>query len=146
MNITVKETAFDSQAYRKALELREELLRKPLGMKFTPEFLADDSQDYHIAAFDIQNELVGCLQLKPLPDKAEIKMRQAAVDSRMQGQGIGAQMIAFAEEFSRNKGFKKMVLHARKHVISFYIKLGYSAVSDEFIEVGIPHKKMEKLL
>jgi predicted GNAT family N-acyltransferase len=146
MDITVKEIAFNSQEYCQAVKLREKLLREPLGMKFTPEFLAGDSEDYHIAAFDLQNKLVGCLQLKPLAWKSEIKMRQAAVDSHMQGKGVGAKLLAFAEDFSRTMRFGKMVLHARKHVIDFYIKSGYSVVSKEFTEVGIPHKKMEKLL
>lgn len=145
MAVTLKEIQYQSPAYYKAVELREELLRKPLGLKFTSDFLAADAHDYHLAAF-ADKQLVGTLQLKPLPEKTRIKMRQAAVNNKLQGKGIGRQLIAFAEEFCRKKAIKTIELHARQHVIDFYLRLGYYVTSNTFTEVGIPHKKMEKKL
>jgi predicted GNAT family N-acyltransferase len=43
-------------------------------------------------------------------------------------------------------GIHYIELHARKSVVNFYIKLGYSMIVEEFIEVGIPHYKMFKKL
>jgi predicted GNAT family N-acyltransferase len=37
-------------------------------------------------------------------------------------------------------------MHARKHAIGFYEKMGYKVKGDEFEEVTIPHFLMEKHL
>jgi predicted GNAT family N-acyltransferase len=39
-----------------------------------------------------------------------------------------------------------MELHARATAIDFYKRLGYSVCSEEFTEVGIPHRIMRKQL
>ena len=69
-----------------------------------------------------------------------------AVQNNLQGKGIGASMMNFAELVARDKGFRKLIMHARKTAVGFYEKLGYKAVGDEFIEVTIPHFLMEKKL
>jgi predicted GNAT family N-acyltransferase len=53
-------------------------------------------------------------------------------------------MVAFSEEVSKKMGYSKMILHARKVVVLFYQKQGYRTLGEEFLEVGIPHFKMEK--
>jgi predicted GNAT family N-acyltransferase len=75
-----------------------------------------------------------------------LRLRQMAVQNNLQGKGIGASMMNFAEIVARDKGYKKLVMHARKTVMGFYEKLGYKPVGDEFIEVTIPHFVMEKSL
>jgi len=52
----------------------------------------------------------------------------------------------FAENLARDKGYKKIMMHARDTAIGFYEKLGYKITSDEFIEVNVPHHVMEKIL
>ena len=69
-----------------------------------------------------------------------------AVGENWQGKGIGRELILFAEKFAKKKGIKQMVMNARKVAIGFYQKLGYKIVSDEFIEVTIPHVKMVKTI
>ena len=135
---------FDSATYLDSLEIRDEVLRKPLGMSIYKDNLDMDKTDFHIGAFQ-NGKLVGSLILHPLPD-GEIKMRQVAVRSQLQSLGIGKAMIAFAESFASEKSFSKMVLNARKAVLGFYEKHGYEAVGEEFLEVGIPHFKMKKQL
>ena len=46
----------------------------------------------------------------------------------------------------RARGFTRFVLHERVSAVGFYEKLGYSIVGGEFVEVAIPHQKMEKIL
>ena len=54
--------------------------------------------------------------------------------------------MAFAENLSRDKGYKKIMMHARDTAVGFYEKFGYKIKSDPFIEVKVPHHVMEKLL
>ncbi len=135
---------FGTDDYHRALELRDEVLRKPLGLKFTQEFLASEKYHYHLGIFQGER-IVAVLLLEPLAESS-VKMRQVAVAEACQGQGIGRRLVEFCEYFAREKNFKKIILHARKTAVSFYEKLNYTVSSDEFLEVGIPHFKMEKKL
>lgn len=144
MEITIRQIQFGSKEYGEAVELRIKILRDPLGLTLTEEQLKAEIDEYHIAAFS-DRKIVGCLLLKPM-SAHEIQMRQVAVDANMQKTGIGRQMVVFAEKFIADKGFARIMLHAREVVVPFYEKLGYTAEGDVFIEVTIPHRTMVKSL
>ena len=55
-------------------------------------------------------------------------------------------MMAFAENIARDRGYKRMMMHARDTAIGFYEKYGYRVKGDEFIEVNIKHHVMQKEL
>jgi predicted GNAT family N-acyltransferase len=140
--IEIREIYYDSDDYRRELELRDAVLRKPLGMSIYNDKLEADRHDRHIGAF-AGEELVGVLVLTRLSD-TEVKMRQVAVAEKMQSQGVGTRMVSFAEDVARGAGYTAMVLHARKTAVSFYLKQGYIPVGDEFLEINIPHYEMWK--
>jgi len=77
-------------------------------------------------------------------DDNTIQLRQMAVISGLQGKGIGRVLMQFAENIARDRGFKKLIMHARKTAMGFYEKLGYNRVGNEFFEVTISHYIMEK--
>ena len=133
-----------SEEYKKALALRDNILRKPLGLKFTVEELSKDIGDVHMGLFE-GDRVVACLTLTLLPN-GKVKMRQVAVDDKMQKRGLGTQLSVAAEEYARDRGFVIIFCHARKVAVPFYLKLGYKRVGDEFTEVSIPHYLMEKKL
>lgn len=140
--IRVRELNYYSDDYRKELLLRDEVLRKPLGMSLYDDNLDRDKNDTHIGAF-LGDNLVGVLILTRLRG-TNVKMRQVAVAEAMQSQKVGSKMVRFAEVFAREAGYKNMVLNARKTAVPFYLKQGYSIVGDEFLEINIPHYKMQK--
>ena len=120
-------------------------MRRPLGLDFTPEQLAAEYADIHLAAFADVGRLIGYLCLTPL-NKEEVKMRQVAVAPEWQGKGVGKKLVAASEEMAKHLNFKKMTLHARETAVPFYLRLGYQTVGEQFEEVTIPHFKMEKKL
>lgn len=136
---------FATPEYDEAVALRYEVLRKPLGLEFTPEQLSTEWSDIHLAAFDATGKMVGILILTPL-DGQEIKMRQVAVAPEQQGKGVGAAMVLESERLAKSLNFNKMTLHARETAVPFYLRLGYQSVGNRFEEVSIPHFKMEKVL
>jgi len=140
----LKEIKYNTEEYAWELELRDKVLRKPLGMSLYDENRDAEKYDVHVGAFH-NNQLVGVLILTRL-DTGSVKMRQVAVDERMQSMKVGTQLVRFAEEFSRNKGYAVMVLNARKTAVGFYEKLGYEKMGEEFLEINIPHYKMKKSL
>lgn len=133
-----------SPAYALCVALRRDILRKPLGLEFTVDQLAAEASSLHLAAFD-DGVLAGCLMLTP-KDKDTVQMRQVAVRQDHQGKGLGAAMVRESEIAARYHSFKRMILHARETAVPFYLKLGYEVVGEPFVEVGIPHRKMEKAL
>jgi predicted GNAT family N-acyltransferase len=138
----IAEIKYNSPEYRQMLVLRDEVLRKPLGISLDLSKLGSDESDFLIGCFE-EDIIIGCVILTPINDK-ELKLRQMAVKKDLQGSGIGSEIVNWSEDFARYKGFKKMVMNARKYAIPFYEKLGYSVYGDEFTEVGIPHFKMTK--
>jgi predicted GNAT family N-acyltransferase len=142
--ISIKVLPFNSTSQLKSIELRNEILRKPLGLAFTKEELESESNQYHLAAVSDEN-IVGILLLNPMENQI-VKMRQVAVSLSYQNRGIGKQMVLYSEEFALEKGFKKMILNARLTAVPFYMMLGYKCSGNQFEEVGIPHYFMYKQL
>ena len=126
------------------VELRYNLLRKPLRLQFDEEELNREKDDIHIGCFE-DDHLEGCCLLTQT-DPSTVRLRQMVVISGLQGKGIGRVLLQFAENIARDRGYKKIIMHARKSAVGFYEKLGYNVVGDEFEEVTIPHYVMEKKL
>ena len=133
-----------SKEYTQMVQLRTDILRKPLGMTFGPEELEKEKDNIHIAAFE-DDKMLGCCMLIRQEDK-EIRLRQMAVLNNLQGKGIGKAILIFAENIARDLGFKEITMHARKTAVPFFEKLGYRIIGDEFLEISIPHVEMEKKL
>ena len=133
-----------SHEYRQMVKLRDDMLRKPLGLGFTPEELEKERDNMFIAAFE-EEDILGCCMLVE-KDTTTVKLRQMAVLNNLQGKGIGRALMGFAENIARDRGYKIISMHARKNAIGFYEKMGYKVASDEFTEVTLPHFIMEKEL
>jgi len=144
LHMAVKIIDHGTKEYKQMVELRYQMLRKPLGLSFTQEELAQEKGNIHIGCFD-DDKLEGCCMLVP-KDSSTIQLRQMAVISGLQGKGIGRVLMQFAENISRDLNYKKLMMHARKTAAGFYEKLGYSKTGEEFFEVTIPHLVMEKCL
>ncbi|MEO5563238.1 MAG: GNAT family N-acetyltransferase [Chitinophagaceae bacterium] len=135
---------YQSDAYKEMVELRMDVLRRPLGLFFTEEQLAREKDDILIGAFE-NEKMIGCCVLTPHNEDI-IHLRQMAVKEDSQVKGIGKTIISFAEQTMIRTGYTLLMMHARKTALGFYQKCGYEIKGDEFTEVGIPHHYMEKKL
>lgn len=142
--MALKQIYHGSADYDQMVKLRYEIMRKPLGLDFTEEELKREKEDALIGAFE-DDKIIGCCLLTKV-DNQSTRLRQMAVQKNRQGMGIGESMMQFAENIARDKGFKIMTMHARETAIGFYERYGYQTRGDEFIEVNIPHRVMEKRL
>lgn len=143
-NIDIQIVEYNSVLQKKSVELRYKVLREPLRLVYTEEQLAEEKDEIHIIALQDDN-VVGVVVLKKL-DNFVLKMRQVAVDSNLQKSGIGKKMVVFSEQYALQNGFSSIELHARDAAKDFYLKLDYHIVGDMFVEVGIPHFEMKKVL
>jgi N-acetylglutamate synthase-like GNAT family acetyltransferase len=140
----LKQIDYGTLEYDKMLQLRRQLLRQPLGLSFSEEELQKEKNDILIAAFD-DDRILGCCMLCPL-NRHTLRLRQMAVADNLQGKGIGASIMVFAENLARDKGYTHMLMHARDSAIGFYEKFGYKIKGSPFVEVNLPHHVMEKHL
>jgi C_GCAxxG_C_C family probable redox protein len=140
----VRRYDYASADYDKALSLRQEVLRAPLGLNLFDEDLAREADAVHFGAFD-GDELIATVYLTPLPD-AKMQVRQLAVTPPRQRGGVGRLLMRFAESFAKDSGVLALTAHVRRTAEDFYASVGYRAAGEGFIEVGIEHIGMEKQL
>lgn len=143
-HVVIRKILHGSDDYKAELDLRNRVLRIPLGLDIHEDNISREHLDTHIGAF-IEERLAGVLVLTPL-NESEVKMRQVAVEQELQGKGIGKLLVDYSEKQARLMGFSKIVMNARLEAVPFYEKLGYTKAGDLFIEVTIPHYKLEKII
>jgi predicted N-acetyltransferase YhbS len=140
--MAIKQIDHGTKEYLQMVNLRDNVLRRPLGLTFSHDELADEKDDTLIACMD-DGEMLGCCILTAL-DSETVRLRQMAVPDKLHGKGIGASIMGFAENLARDKGYSFISMHARDAAIGFYEKFGYQVKGAQFIEVNLPHHIMEK--
>lgn len=135
---------FGSSRYDDLVELRYKILLEPLGLKFLDMHRDKEAGYLHIGCVEnLDDTLVGGLILAPVNDE-EIRMMQVAVDNKYQGEGIGRDLVKYAEKRAKEAGYTNIVMHAMLSVVNFYEKLGYCQEGDIFEEKGITFARMVK--
>ena len=70
---------------------------------------------------------------------------RVVVIKNKRGSKIGSQIMNFSiKKIEEIFNEKKIKISAQKYLISFYKKLGFSVIGDEYLEDGIPHIAMIK--
>lgn len=136
--------AKEHELYQQVLDLRQRILRAPLGLNIYDDDLESEKEQI-IFVYEEDKTVKGCVLLQHY-DAETFKLRQMAVDDTVQGKGIGSELVNAADVYAVQLGKHKIILHARETAIPFYEKLGYEIIDEPLTEVGLPHRKMEKLL
>ncbi len=139
-----REISFGSAEYEQECILRDEVLRRPLGLNLYDEDLDREKDQWHFGLFDAQGRLCGVVVAVPMDGGQAAKVRQMAVAVDCQGRGLGARIMGELERELTSRGIRHIYLHARVSAVGFYEKQGYTASGDEFIEVTVPHVRMDK--
>jgi len=142
--VLIFEAPLGSDLYAQGLRLREAILRQPLGLAVSREELFDDAMRQHFCAVSY-GAVVGTVSLRPL-DETTLHLKQMAVAEARRRERIGERLLAHAEGWATEAGFRLMVLHARIGAEGFYVGLGYAQEGAPFEENTIPHIRMIKRL
>lgn len=134
--------AYNSDDYKQALSLREQILKKPLGLVFSEE-LAEEKDYIHIAGY-LEKEL--CTTAVLVPEVRIAKMQRVVVKEKLQRQGIGSALVAFCEEYAKNNSFKLIYCYSRIEVILFYMKNGFQICGEITFKNNTPYQKMQKFI
>ena len=106
------------------------------------EWDAADATATHVAAICRSGEkyqLIGCARLL-----ANGQIGRMAVQKKWRGRGVGAALLQFTIGIARRMKLDKVTLNAQTHAIGFYQRHGFIADGEEFIDAGIPHRKMSR--
>lgn len=97
-------------------------------------------------ALDSEGTIVGCARLLPVGEDGVGVVRTVATSPLVRGRGVGTLLMRAVEEDAYGQGASHMWLNARVPALGFYERLGYRAVSEEFINPpsGLLHRSMEK--
>lgn len=100
-----------------------------------------DPEALHVLATDDAGRPVGTARMRVLPG-ARAKVERVAVLAEQRGAGLGARLMDALEAEARRQGLRHVDLSAQVPVLGFYAARGYVAHGPEFMDAGIPHRKM----
>ena len=135
--------AADSSEVDEALELRRRVFVGQQGVALDADRDGLDPRALHLVAVD-DGHVIGTCRL--VFDGPLARLGRMAVEDDYRGRGLGAAILAEAEEQARAAGSERMRLHAQTAARSLYERGGFVVQGQEFMEEGIPHLTMEKPL
>ena len=104
--------------------------------------LDPDGVDYNCLHCFFEKDGAVLAYLRAFPDGGKIHIGR--VLSRTRGQGHGRMIMERGIKAAREAfGNLPVTVDAQKHAEGFYRKIGFETVSDEFLEEGVVHVKME---
>lgn len=142
--MTFRDIPFGSADYHRAVGLRFDVLRRQLAPGAADDDYDAEADYLHFGLFD-ESTLLACCFVVPMENR-QGRLRQMAVRADRQKTGLGRELMRKVETALAALGYQRIILHAREVAMGFYARIGYNVTSDEFLEVGLPHYRMEKTL
>jgi predicted GNAT family N-acyltransferase len=74
------------------------------------------------------------------------RLGRLAVEPDQRGRGVAGAILGEADRVARDWGAERISLHAQTYALSLYERDGYVERGKRFVEEGIEHVAMEKVL
>ena len=100
-----------------------------------------DESCTHLLAVAATGRPIGCARL--LPDGHVGRM---AVLRPWRGQGVGRALLRAAVAGAQAAGVRTVRLNAQVHALGFYEREGFEPFGEEFIDAGIAHRAMQRVI
>jgi predicted GNAT family N-acyltransferase len=125
------------------LELRHDVFCLEQGVPSREELDGRDGDGVHLVAVADGDVLATCrlLFVGPTVQFSRLAVREAA-----RRRGIATALLQLADDETRAGGARRLVLHAQTYARSLYEAAGYEPRGRVFMEAGIEHIAMEKIL
>ena len=121
--------------------VRDAVFVQEQGVPLELEWDALDPQCHHVVARDAQGQPIGTGRLTP-----EHKVGRMAVLADWRNRGVGDALLQALIEKARALGWHEVSLHAQVSAINFYARQGFLPYGERFVEAGIDHQSMRRLL
>ncbi|MFL4903555.1 GNAT family N-acetyltransferase [Streptomyces sp. MMS24-I2-30] len=147
-------TAEDPADLEACFAVRKEVFVAEQGVPEDIEYDAYDAVAVHVLAVCADGVPLGTGRLlygaraagKTGGDPTLGSLGRLAVRREARGLGIGVALVRAIEEAARARGLAAVDLHAQTHAQGFYERLGYVPYGPEYLEAGIPHQGMRRVL
>jgi predicted GNAT family N-acyltransferase len=137
-------TTNDAVQFAVARAIREEVFLVEQGVPPADEWDAYEDDATHFL-MRVDGEAMGTARVRILGDVA--KLERIALRKPARGKGFGEQLMQHLLAFARPQpGVTSAKLSAQTYAIMFYQKCGFTLVSAEYMDGGIPHKMMQRVL
>jgi len=130
-----------SDARAEASAIREAVFVAEQGVPRELELDDVDARCVHALARLEDGRAVGTGRLLP-----EGHIGRMAVLAEWRGRGVGGALLEGLVEQARTRGMQMIALSAQTHALGFYRRYGFSAEGEVYLEAGIPHQAMTRIL
>ncbi len=142
MGISIRRPETDGE-WETYYDMRYRILREPLGKERGSERNEGDAAGLHFALYE--NDILKAIARLDNAGESSAQVRFVAVETELQGQGYGRQIMEATEVAAKNDGSHTMILHARDYAVAFYLRLGYHTVEPSYKLFDVlQHYLMEK--
>jgi predicted GNAT family N-acyltransferase len=118
------------------MQLRTRVFVEEQKVSAALEIDGKDSECQHVKAI-VDGLIIGTGRL--LPNGFIGRM---CVLAEYRNRNIGTMMLENLVQQALDRGHQNVLLNAQSYIIPFYQKFGFRIDSEEFIEAGIPHRRM----
>ncbi len=133
-----------AKEHEDAFAVRKQVFVEEQGVPLHLECDTEDASSTHFIMYE-GSEPVGAARLRGIENDTA-KIERVCILQDQRGKKLGALIMKEMENHAISINKKKLKLHAQSYAIPFYEKLGYSVTSPEFMDAGIPHRAMEKII
>lgn len=113
-----------------------------------PRPLDRDAYDYsadHVVAFDEKGRCVGTGRVVRV-DARSAQIGRMAVAKDQRKHGVGALVLEALERMAAMRGISELAVNSQLPAESFYVNRGYQRVGGVFLDQGVPHVVVKKIL
>jgi predicted GNAT family N-acyltransferase len=128
-----------SSDFFKLFKLRNKVYVEELNVPKEIEFDEYDKIALHFIV-EFKDITIGTARLVVLGKKG--KIGRVCILKEYRKKGIGTKLIKSIIKTAKKIGLEKLIVEAKVKALPFYEKIGFHSEGNEFLEVGIPHKKM----
>lgn len=123
--------------------VRTEAMVLGFHLSLEGEFAEDSRESEYVLVVDEEGRPLSTNRIHLMPEKGFAKIERVATISTARKLGAGRLGIEAAEEWIRERGYKKIVITSRKEAVPFYEKLGYKTRYDMNSRTLEPKKEGE---
>lgn len=139
----------DEQRMREAIALRVDVFVTEQGVPYDEEVDAHDSpadtRAVHALARDACGEIVATGRFYER-DAVTVQIGRMAAAREARGRGAGRAVLEALLREARSRGYHAASLSAQLYARPFYAKAGFESEGTVFLDAGIEHQEMRRML
>lgn len=117
--------------------VREAVFMREQGVPAELEWDGLDESSHHVLALSSHGQAIGCGRILP-----NAHLGRLAVMPEWRGRKVGTALLEGLLAYAASKHYPEVDIDAQVQALLFYERFGFVAEGEEFMDAGIPHRKM----